>query len=58
MNGKKTYILAALGALSALALYAQGVILNGFDFTELLKFVNSEAMIGALAALRHAFGKK
>lgn len=56
--GKRTYALVILGALSALCLYAQSVLSNGFDFNELIKFINSEAMIGAIGFLRSAIAKK
>jgi len=58
MSGKKTYALVILGALSALALYVQGVIQNGFDLQEFIKFVNSEALMLAFATLRQAIAKK
>lgn len=58
LSGKKTYIAAVLAAVSALALYAQGIVSHGFDMGELLKFLNSEAIVGALAFLRNAIEKK
>lgn len=58
LQGKKTYIVAITGAVSALALYVQAVALNGFDLTEFIKFVNSEALMLAFATLRQAVSKK
>lgn len=56
--GKKTYVLVALGAVSALVVYAQTVIQGGFDFNGFIKFVNSEAIMLAFATLRQAIAKK
>jgi len=58
LSGKKTYALVILGAISTLALYAQNVITNGFDLGELVKFVNSEAIILAFGTIRAAIAKK
>ena len=56
LEGKKTYIAALCGAIAALALYGQGVAAHGFDLTEFFKFVNSEAIVVAFAAIRAAIG--
>ncbi len=58
MNGKKTYILVIIAALAGLLNYIHGVMLDGFDLNNLMSFVNSEAMIVALATLRAALKKK
>lgn len=58
LNGKKTYIAAILGLVSAVALYAQQVLTAGFTFDGLLVFVNSSAVLGAIAFLRSALSKK
>jgi len=58
MNGSKTYIATALAFVAALAVYAQTVVASGFDFNTFLQFAQSGAVIGALAALRHAIAKK
>lgn len=58
MDGKKTYILVALAAISALALYAQSVITNGFDVSEFIKFLNTEALTAAFATVRLAISKR
>ena len=51
LNGKKTYICAILAALGGL-----GVFISHGDFSipAILSFVNSEAVVGAIAALRAA----
>lgn len=58
LPGKKTYILVALGALSALAIYIGAVVGHGFDLGEFIKFVNSEAIVLAFATIRQAISKK
>lgn len=58
LSGKKTYILVALAAIAALATYASSVISNGFDFGDLVKFINSEAIVLAFATIRQAIAKK
>ena len=58
MSGKKTYILVALALVAGVANYAMSVVSNGFDFGGLIAFVNSEAAIAAIAALRAGISKK
>jgi hypothetical protein len=58
LNGKKTYILVGLALLGAFATYSAGVVNNGFDLGEFWKFIQSGAVVGALATLRLAIGKK
>jgi len=58
MNGKKTYILVALAAVGALSGYLSGVVQDGFDLAKFWTFLQSEAMIGVFATLRHAIAKK
>lgn len=56
--GKKTYLLALLGAVSTLAIYLSQVVSDGFSVEGFLRFVNSETIYGAFATLRLAFAKK
>ena len=58
LAGSKTYILVALAAIAAAALYAQGVVANGFKFDEFINFINTEAVTVALATIRLAIAKK
>lgn len=58
LEGKKTYALVILAAISAAALYAQQVLTSGFDFGGFIKFVNSEALVLAFATVRQAIAKK
>ena len=58
LDGKKTYILVGLALVGALATYFSGVVLHGFDLGEFWKFIQSEAVVGALATLRLAIAKK
>lgn len=51
LNGKKTYIMAALAALSALVEF---VAKGDFSLTADLAFINSAAIAGAFAAFRSA----
>ena len=57
LNGKKTYILIGLALLGALATYSAGVVNNGFDIGEFWKFIQSEAVVAAIATLRMAIAK-
>ena len=58
LPGKKTYILVSLGLIAGIALYIQSVVNVGFNWTGFMQFINSEAVVAALATLRLAFGKK
>ena len=58
LPGKKTYILIGLALAGALATYVSGVISNGFDLNGLLAFVQSQAVVAAIATLRLALEKK
>ena len=58
LDGKKTYILVGLALLGALATYSAGVVNHGFDIGELWKFIQSEAVVAALATIRLAIAKK
>jgi GTP:adenosylcobinamide-phosphate guanylyltransferase len=54
LNGKKTYICAALAAIAALVEF---VAKGDFSMTADLAFVNSAAIAAAIAAFRSAFAK-
>ena len=58
LNGKKTYLLVGLALLGAFATYSAGVVQNGFDLGELWKFLQTEAVVAALATIRMAIAKK
>ena len=58
LSGKKTYILVGLALVGALVTYAQGVVTNGFNLGEFWNFLQTEAVVAALATLRMAIGKK
>jgi len=58
LNGRKTYVLVGLALLGALATYSAGVVNNGFDIGELWKFIQSSAVVAALATIRLAISKK
>ena len=58
LAGKKTYILVALALLGAFATYSAGVVQNGFNIGELWKFLQTEAVVAALATIRMAIAKK
>lgn len=58
LSGKKTYILTATAFVSALALYIQDVVANGFEVNHLLAFISGTAVTAAIAALRSAIAKK
>lgn len=58
LSGKKTYILVGLALVGAFITYAQGVVTNGFNIGELWNFLQTEAVVAALATLRMAIGKK
>jgi len=57
LNNRKTYIAAGLGFISAIALYGQSLLANGFEFHIFLQFVQGAAVMSGLAALRHAISK-
>ena len=57
LTGKKTYILVGLALLGAFATYSAGVVNHGFDIGEFWKFIQSEAVVGALATIRLAIAK-
>jgi hypothetical protein len=58
LDGKKTYILVGLALLGALATYVSHVISAGFNLVELWTFIQSEAVVAALATIRLAIAKK
>lgn len=58
LSGKKTYILVGLALLGAFATYSAGVVNHGFDLGEFWKFIQSEAVVAALATIRMAIAKK
>jgi hypothetical protein len=58
LSGKRTYILVALALVAGLANYLHGVVAGGFSLGGLIAFVNSEAAIAAIAALRAGISKK
>ena len=58
LNGKKTYILVGLALLGAFATYSASVVSGGFDIGKFWQFVQSEAVVAALATIRMAIGKK
>ena len=55
--GRRTYILVGLALLGAFATYSAGVVNHGFDLGEFWKFLQSEAVVAALATIRLAIGK-
>ena len=58
LEGKKTYILVGLALVGALTTYLASVVSNGFDLGQFWGFIQSEAVIGALATIRLAIAKK
>lgn len=58
LDGKKTYILVGLALVGALATYVSGVVQNGFDIGGLWQFLQTEAVVAALATIRLAIAKK
>lgn len=58
LSGKKTYILVGLALLGAFATYSANVVNNGFDLGQFWQFLQSEAVVAALATIRLAIGKK
>ncbi len=58
LSGKKTYILVGLALLGAFATYSAGVVNNGFDLGKFWEFLQTEAVVAALATIRLAIAKK
>ena len=55
MSGKKTYIAVIAGIIASLALFVQ---VGDYSWNSIMRLIQSDAILGAVAFLRMAVSKK